>query len=188
MNGVLVDHPDGWVGIPTLPNDRWSTVRAWSEELVESYEVAFGAPTPEQADTMTDYLDKIVATTGDRGADRSYIYTNGWAGPLFLVDMNVLEGAGWKETTIELLVNAEDPDAVEKPITRAFTTDSGLEGLSSVRYLDAPGVGGIVAAADVAIRISNGYVLFRTAQVDLVAFEKVVRLLEALAQTVRLAP
>lgn len=185
MTRVFVEHPDSWIGIPeSFPNERWATATAWADELAEALGEDLAPPVDGQRKRLGGYLETIAVSRAERGASRVYVSIDDWAGPVYVADLNLLSKALVGDITLEQLAGVEDAEAVEKPIIESYTTESGLEGVFSVRYLNPPEIGGLLVRADYVWPLSDGFLQLYTAQFDLVAFERVLPRLEALARTV----
>ncbi|MEO7123103.1 MAG: hypothetical protein ABI400_08325 [Lacisediminihabitans sp.] len=182
---ILVDHPDPWIGIPEdFPNEGWQSAAEWAAELVDVLGEELPPPTEGQKRQLAEYLTTVAESRAQRNASRIFVSVDGWAGPVYIADLVVLMGVSSAEVTLEQLDGSQDPDAVEKPIIQPFVTESGLEGIYSVRYLNPPDVGGLLARADYLWPMPTGFLQLFTAQFDLVAFERVLPRLAALASTV----
>lgn len=185
MSEVMVRHPEGWIGVPEdWPNDTWQSAEDWGAELVGVLEEDFGEPEPEQRAALRTFLIAFAQNRRDRGSTRGYVSVDGWAGPIYLADLVLTHRSSVGDTTLEQMAGADDPEAIEKPIIDPFVTNSGLAGLYSVRYLNPPEVGGLVVRADYVWPMEDGFIQLYTSQLDLVAFERVLPRLEALAKTV----
>jgi len=186
MTEVYVEHPAGWVGIPEgIPSDRWPSTRAWAAELVGSLQADLGAPGDGAADALRDYLEIVADSRVEREASRVYVWVESWTGPVYVADLVVEPREASAEASLEELAGKGDPEAVEEPVLEPFVTDTGLTGISSVRYFNTDGAGALIARQDYVWITSTDTVRLYTAQFDLVAFERSKPRLAALARTVR---
>jgi hypothetical protein len=185
MSSVLVEHPDSWVGIPEdFPNEGWQSAADWAAELTEVLGEDFPPPTEGQRARLAGYLATVAESRADRRSSRIYVSVDGWAGPVYIADLVIAPASEIGAASLAELDGSEDPDAVEKPIIEPFVTESGLEGVYSIRYTNPEGLGGLLVRADYVWPLDSGFLQLYTAQFDLVEFERVLPRLAALASTV----
>jgi hypothetical protein len=185
MSQVLIRHPDEWIGIPEdFPFDRWQSAEEWSTELVEVLAEDVPPPTRGQYERLRAELEHVAQSREDRGASRTYVTIDDWAGPIYVVDLINLPTEITGATSLELLAGANDATAVEPPIIEGFTTDYGVTGARSIRYVNPDDASTLLVRADYIFPTSNGFIRLYTAQFDLVDFERMRPLLEKLAATV----
>jgi hypothetical protein len=188
MSPVLIEHNAPWIGIPeTFPYLDWATANEWADALVAELVVTFGEPEAGESAALREYLVTVAESREQRGADRGYIWADGWSTDSYLADVTMISAALSGQLTLDQLAGSEDPLAVEAPVIEPFVTASGLEGVVSARYLNAPGADGLIARADYVFPIPSGHLRLYTAQFDLVRFEKVLPKLADLATTIAIA-
>jgi hypothetical protein len=185
VSPVVIEHNAPWIGIPeTFPYLDWADAGDWADALLTELEGTFGEPRAEESAALREFLVTVAESREERGATRAYIWADGWSTDSYLADVTVIPAALSENYTLEQLAGSEDPLAVEVPVIEPFTTDSGLDGVVSVRYLNAPGADGLIARADYVFPIPSGYMRLYTAQFDLLRFEKVLPKLADLATTI----
>jgi hypothetical protein len=185
MSEVLIRHPEEWIGVPEdFPYDRWQSAEDWANDLVAALAEDAPAPSRGQYERLRSELQQLAESREERGAARIYLTLDDWAGPVFVVDLVNLPAELTGPTTIEKLAGDGDSTAVETPILEGFTTDFGVTGVRSIRYVNRDDVGGLLVRADYVFPTSNGFIRLYTAQFDLVDFERVRPLLERLAATI----
>ena len=187
MSDVMIDHPDPWIGIPdTFPYDgRWPTARDWATELVAILPEELGEPEPGEQSALLDYLEVLAESRESRHASRIYILITGWTSAVYVVDLAIISTAALDGMSLETFAGADDDSTVEKPLVEPFTTDSGLGGLLCTRFIDSEEFGGLLARADYVFPVPGSFVRLYTAQIDLIAFQRLLPQLRALALTVR---
>jgi hypothetical protein len=183
----MIDHRDPWIGIPeTFPFEgRWPTARDWATELVAILPEELGEPEPGQQAALLDYLEVLAESRASRHVSRIYILVTGWTGAVYVVDMAVIPTAALEGKSLEAFAGADDDSCVEKPLVEPFTTGSGLGGLLCTRFTDHEEFGGLLARADYVFPVPGAFVRLYTAQIDLIAFQRVLPRLRELALTVR---
>jgi hypothetical protein len=185
MTEVMVVHPEGWIGVPEVwPNVDWATPEDWAPELVAELEEGWGAPEEAASRGVVASLLVELAGKATRQRARAYCRLGSWTGPFTTALMSVVPGAPGDPTVEEL---ANDPmGAVEKPIVEPFTTDSGVEGFATTRYVVGTEFTGLIARLDYLWKIPGGFIWLYTANIDLVAFERDRQAMAELAGTVRI--
>lgn len=187
MSRVYVEHPYQWVGVPeTFPYEQWDTAEQWGAELAQTLGEDFAEPQSDQLQRLGSYLATVAESRDKTETSRLFVSVDDWGGPAYIAELVIIPRSLAGDATLEQLAGADDPDAVEAPIIEAFVAESGAEGVRSVRYLNPPGLDGLLVRADFVWPTDEGFVRLFTAQFDLVAFERVLPRLTALAATVRI--
>ncbi|MCU1413970.1 MAG: hypothetical protein JWN80_1310 [Microbacteriaceae bacterium] len=187
MTGVLIEHPDEWIGIPeNWEGTPWANGYEWASALVDVLVEEFPAPVDDERATLRDVLVSVADSRDPAVTSRVYTSVDGWDGPLYVVNMAQISFADLPGVTAEQLAGAEDTDVVEKPLVTRFTTTSGLTGVKCIRYSQDASVDGLIARADYVVSATDSFVRFSTAQYDLVAFQRMEARMERLAQSVAL--
>lgn len=188
MSPVFVEHPVPWIGVPeNWPYNEWQTVGEWADALIDSLRERFTHEEERAAEILRGVLISIAESRESRDVSRVYIGIEDWAGPIVVADLTVVTFGAGDAKSLEHFAGVDDPEAVEPPIVETFVTSTGLQGLESVRYLNLPGLGRLMARLDFVFPTPDGIVQLTTAQFDLVSFERARPQLEALARSISVA-
>jgi hypothetical protein len=183
----FINFPSDWAGIPPLgEGQQWPTPEAWAKDIVE--ELATGTGTrlrKSKRRTMEEIFADQAVESVRRGASRTFLSLASWDGPLTTADAFMTSRASLGAISLEDYVGANDPEATEPPLVEKFTTESGLEGLRSIRFVmpyeNLPTLAGV---AEYAFEDNDQVLRLSTSQLDLENFRATIALMDGLASSV----
>ncbi|WP_282704299.1 hypothetical protein [Streptomyces sp. CC219B] len=184
--------PYPWTVLPprsgdTGPFDEWDDIHAWcreeAEDLWADRELDPGA---QGIDFVAGTLGRCAEALSPPGSDHwLFLHRNHPTDMPLPVFAAIGPVSGPREETLRALTLADDPDAVEPPVVKSFTSQRLGEGLTVFRYLPQEGSRHLLACVRYAWQVAEhgADVVIWTATEDVARIMHAAKDLENLARS-----
>lgn len=182
----FVRQPDEWIGVP----ERWpfETPRGFAgdpESWIADTAEALVEPGDVEGKQHVREVLTLAAQRGVRTGLRTFVGFEDYRGAAYIVESGVMDYLPELGQSLLQYMEFHDPDQVGPQVSEEFTTTSGLVGVRSYRYFRTePTSEAVYGRLDYAFAEQGSILFMRGAEHNLVAFERLKRYIEPLANSV----